>query len=64
MSEPSAAACEAALSALLRGIPEEQRSHARWFLLVELERLYIAAGQPPPTWIGVLRTSAAGPHEG
>jgi hypothetical protein len=36
-------------------MPEEQRGHAAGFLLDEVERLYVAAGVPRPSWIDALR---------
>lgn len=55
MTDPSPAACAAALDVLLQGMPDEQRRHAAGFLLHELERLYGAAGVPRPPWIDALR---------
>lgn len=55
MNEPDITTIRAALKILLHGLIQEQRAHAADFLLVELERLYTAAGRPPPSWIGELR---------
>lgn len=47
-----------ALRILLDGFREEQRGHAAGFLLAELDRLHVAAGNAPPRWINVLRSMA------
>lgn len=55
MNEPDITTIRAAIKILLHGLVPEQRAHAADFLLRELERLYLAAARPPPSWIGELR---------
>jgi hypothetical protein len=59
MKEFDARTCGNALDTLLQGFAEEQRPNAAGFLLAELERLYVAAGHAPPTWLRTLRATRA-----
>ena len=55
MTEFDASTCANCIRILLGAMTDPQRKHAATFLLADVERLHLAAGNKPPAWIGVLR---------